>query len=267
MGALNEIYGGVFARPSAFNPDAPPRVHRELRCGPREIHHFATEGRRRAEADALQRRHEGTGHPHPRFRHVGVRLHDRHHRYELPGVPLRARLRHVGARLPREPDRCRRRDAVHARRHRALRLSGGRRDGPRGHGRRVRADHGALRRLADDAHVARPRTQGRAFGRGVAAHAASARGAAEQGRGPASVHGQLPQRDRRRHAHHRPRTETRRGPRSSTTPRCGSIPPARSTAAALLPPDDVHVRRGVRSRPAERRDARAPSTRRSASPT
>ena len=25
MGALNEIYGGVFARLSAFNPDAPPR--------------------------------------------------------------------------------------------------------------------------------------------------------------------------------------------------------------------------------------------------
>ena len=42
MGAVNEIYGGIFARPSAFNPDAPPRVHRELRCGPPEIHYFHT---------------------------------------------------------------------------------------------------------------------------------------------------------------------------------------------------------------------------------
>ncbi|MEO8334013.1 MAG: alpha/beta fold hydrolase [bacterium] len=42
MGALNEIYGGVFARRSAFNPDAPPRVHRELRTGPAEIRHFET---------------------------------------------------------------------------------------------------------------------------------------------------------------------------------------------------------------------------------
>jgi cholesterol oxidase len=42
MGALNEIYGGIFARPSAFNPDAPPRVHRELRCGAPEVHTFTT---------------------------------------------------------------------------------------------------------------------------------------------------------------------------------------------------------------------------------
>ncbi|MGH7617710.1 MAG: alpha/beta hydrolase [Gemmatimonadaceae bacterium] len=42
MGALNEIYGGVFARPSAFNPDAPPRVRRELRCGMPEVHYFKT---------------------------------------------------------------------------------------------------------------------------------------------------------------------------------------------------------------------------------
>ncbi|MEO5814554.1 MAG: alpha/beta fold hydrolase [Gemmatimonadaceae bacterium] len=42
MGAMNEIYGGVFARPSAFNPDAPPRVRRELRTGPPEIHYFKT---------------------------------------------------------------------------------------------------------------------------------------------------------------------------------------------------------------------------------
>jgi choline dehydrogenase-like flavoprotein len=42
MGALNEIYGGVFARRSTFNPDAPPRVHRPLRTGPAEIHNFRT---------------------------------------------------------------------------------------------------------------------------------------------------------------------------------------------------------------------------------
>lgn len=42
MGALNEIYGGVFARPSAFNPDAPPRVRRELRTGLPEITYFDT---------------------------------------------------------------------------------------------------------------------------------------------------------------------------------------------------------------------------------
>jgi cholesterol oxidase len=42
MGAMNEIYGGIFARPSAFNPDAPPRRRRELRCGPPELHYFDT---------------------------------------------------------------------------------------------------------------------------------------------------------------------------------------------------------------------------------
>lgn len=42
LGALNEIYGGVFARPSALNPDAPPRVHRELRTGAPTIHSFRT---------------------------------------------------------------------------------------------------------------------------------------------------------------------------------------------------------------------------------
>ena len=31
-GSLNESFGGVFARPSAFNPDAPPREHRPLRA-------------------------------------------------------------------------------------------------------------------------------------------------------------------------------------------------------------------------------------------
>jgi choline dehydrogenase-like flavoprotein len=42
MGALNEIYGGVFARPSPFNPDAPPRERRQLRCGTPDIRYFET---------------------------------------------------------------------------------------------------------------------------------------------------------------------------------------------------------------------------------
>ena len=42
MGALNEVYGGVFARPSPFNPDAPPREHRPLRTGPPDIRYFKT---------------------------------------------------------------------------------------------------------------------------------------------------------------------------------------------------------------------------------
>jgi cholesterol oxidase len=42
MGALNEIYGGVFARPSPFNPDAPPRERRQLRCGSPDIRYFQT---------------------------------------------------------------------------------------------------------------------------------------------------------------------------------------------------------------------------------
>lgn len=42
LGALNEVYGGVFARPSSFHPDAPPREHRALRTGAPEIHFFDT---------------------------------------------------------------------------------------------------------------------------------------------------------------------------------------------------------------------------------
>ena len=42
LGALNEVYGGVFAKPSSFEPEAPPREHRPLRTGPPEIHHFET---------------------------------------------------------------------------------------------------------------------------------------------------------------------------------------------------------------------------------
>jgi choline dehydrogenase-like flavoprotein len=39
-GVLHEIYGGIFARSSVFNPDAPPRERRALRCGDPEIHVF-----------------------------------------------------------------------------------------------------------------------------------------------------------------------------------------------------------------------------------
>jgi cholesterol oxidase len=42
-GSLNESFGGVFARPSAFNPDAPPREHRPLRTPPPDVHFFRTE--------------------------------------------------------------------------------------------------------------------------------------------------------------------------------------------------------------------------------
>ncbi len=41
-GCLSEIYGGIFARSNVFNPDAPPRERRPLRCGEPEIHFFET---------------------------------------------------------------------------------------------------------------------------------------------------------------------------------------------------------------------------------
>ena len=42
-GSLNESFGKVFARPSAFNPDAAPREHRALTCGEAEVHFFRTD--------------------------------------------------------------------------------------------------------------------------------------------------------------------------------------------------------------------------------
>lgn len=42
-GSLNEVFGGVLATPSAFEPEAPPRRRRELRCGAPEVHDFVTE--------------------------------------------------------------------------------------------------------------------------------------------------------------------------------------------------------------------------------
>jgi len=41
-GALFEIYGGIFARPAVFAPDAPPRVKRPLRVSAPEVHSFVT---------------------------------------------------------------------------------------------------------------------------------------------------------------------------------------------------------------------------------
>ena len=104
-GSLNETFGGVFASPSAFNPDAPPREHRPLRCGPADVHFFTTEDDVELRAHALQRWPQGAGDPVAGLRDVVVRLSHRHHRDELPRVPLRARLRRVGARLPRQPRR------------------------------------------------------------------------------------------------------------------------------------------------------------------
>ncbi len=49
MGEIFDIYGGVFARPSVFDPDAPPRKKRPLRTGDPEVHYFKT-------ADDLQLR-------------------------------------------------------------------------------------------------------------------------------------------------------------------------------------------------------------------
>jgi len=38
-----DLYGGVFARPTVFNPSAPPRKKRALRVGTPEVHYFNTE--------------------------------------------------------------------------------------------------------------------------------------------------------------------------------------------------------------------------------
>ncbi len=40
---LFDLYGGVFARPNVFNPDAPPRKKRLLRTGTPEVHFFNTD--------------------------------------------------------------------------------------------------------------------------------------------------------------------------------------------------------------------------------
>lgn len=41
-GALFETYGGVFAKPNVFDPDAPPRKKRPLRVGVPQVHFFNT---------------------------------------------------------------------------------------------------------------------------------------------------------------------------------------------------------------------------------
>ena len=42
-GVLWQTYGGVFASPTVFNPDAPPRKRRPLRVDPPTVHFFTTE--------------------------------------------------------------------------------------------------------------------------------------------------------------------------------------------------------------------------------
>jgi len=41
-GELFDVYGGVFARPNLFDPEAPPRKKRELRTSAPEVHYFNT---------------------------------------------------------------------------------------------------------------------------------------------------------------------------------------------------------------------------------
>lgn len=45
VGSLYDSYADVFARPSVFDPEAPPRKRRPLRCGPPQIHYFFTSDR------------------------------------------------------------------------------------------------------------------------------------------------------------------------------------------------------------------------------
>jgi cholesterol oxidase len=42
-GELFELYGGIIAPSTVFNPDAPPRPTRPLRTGPPEVHFFSTD--------------------------------------------------------------------------------------------------------------------------------------------------------------------------------------------------------------------------------
>ncbi|MEM7726106.1 MAG: alpha/beta fold hydrolase [Cyanobacteria bacterium P01_A01_bin.45] len=41
-GELFDTYGGIFAKSTAFNPDAPPRKQRQLRVGAPQVHYFNT---------------------------------------------------------------------------------------------------------------------------------------------------------------------------------------------------------------------------------
>lgn len=42
-GTLFDVYGGIFAGPTAFDPDAPPRPKRPLRVNAPEVHHVAAD--------------------------------------------------------------------------------------------------------------------------------------------------------------------------------------------------------------------------------
>ena len=255
-GSLNETFGGVFARPSAFNPDAPPREHRPLRCGPADVHFFRTDDDVELRLTRFNGGPKGPVILSPGLRNVVPGLHPRHHRDELPGVPLRARLRRLGPRLPRQPVARIGFDAVHPRRHRQVRLPGRLGQGARGLGRRVRAGDGALHRLPDPADVAGPRPQGRAPRRAVAGHPPSARGRAQRD-ARRHLRRQRPAGPRSRHPHHRSRRPVM--VRQAVRTRPAALPRGRGgVRAAVLPATDVHLRRDLRPRPAQRRHPRAP---------
>ena len=95
-GALNESFGGVFARPSAFVPDAAPREHRAVDLRPGRGALLPHRRRRRAAADALQRRPEGPGDPGSRLRQLRHRVPARHHRAEPARAPPRGRATTCG---------------------------------------------------------------------------------------------------------------------------------------------------------------------------
>ena len=158
-GALNESFGGVFARPSAFIPDAAPREHRALTCGPGEAHFFRTDDDVELRLTRFNGRPEGPGHPGARLRQLRDRLPARHHRAEPARAPPRGGLRRVAARLPRQPVAGLRLDAVHPRRHRDVRLSGRRPHRARDLRRRDRPGDGPLHRVGDVPDGARARAR------------------------------------------------------------------------------------------------------------
>ena len=259
-GALNESFGGVFARPSAFVPDAAPREHRALSCGP------GTGGaplphrrRRRAAADALPtaaRRVRSSSAPASAPPRPPSLLDTTEH--EPARVPRRARLRRVAARLPGEPGAAlglapsspsttSRRTTTRPRSRTVREITGA----------DIGADHGPLHRVADDAHGARARARGRPLGSRLAGDAAPARRQRSTSCAPGIYAAD---------ALRRPRASTRSRPTRRRRPGLGRAPvrPAlqlypsgdEPCGQPVLPAGDVHVRRGVRPRPAQRRHPR-----------
>ena len=156
--AQRDLRRRVRQRPNAFNPDAPPREHRPLRTPPGRRPLLQDRRRRRAAPDPLQRRPQGPGDPRrpasarppsptpstPPTRTCPEYLFE--HGYDVWVLDYRA--------SPVLPSAL---HAVHARRHRPVRLPGRGRQGARGLGRRVRAGDGALRRVDDPPDGAGPR--------------------------------------------------------------------------------------------------------------